>query len=64
MPTPLQIRDKTITDLFELFKDKKTATVTDVHNKIIELFPTITQARAEDYARTVLRMMKTEKPQS
>lgn len=61
MPSPVQVREKMIKELFEAFKGKNTSTIDAIFNKTLDLFPTITEARAKDYARAVLRMLKTKK---
>lgn len=61
MPSPLQLREQNIKRLFEALKGENTPTVTDIYNKTIELFPTITEKRLKDYVQTVLRTLKTKK---
>lgn len=64
MPTPLQAREQNLTKLYEAFKGKNVTNVDAIYNKTLEFFPNITQTRAKDYARTVLRMLKTKKKES
>lgn len=60
MPSPLQLREQNIKQLYESLKGTNTPTVTDIYNKTTELFPTITEKRLKDYVQTILRMMKTK----
>lgn len=61
MPSPLQLREQNIKQLFKALKGENMPTVTEIYNKTIELFPTITEKRLKDYMQTVSRMLKTKK---
>jgi hypothetical protein len=61
MPSPFQRREQNLNKIFEAVKGKESSTANDIYNKTIELFPTISEKLAQDYVRTVLRMIKTKK---
>ena len=61
MPTPAQVREERIAKLFKEFNGQNIMAIDAIFNKALELFPHITEGRAKDYAKAVLRMLKTKR---
>lgn len=61
MPSPTQIRKERLAKLFAEFTGKNITTIDSIYSKALELFPHVTERRAKNYAKAVLRMLKTKK---
>lgn len=61
MPSSTQIREKRLAQLLKVFNGKNVTIIDAIYQKALDLFPLISESTAKNYARAVLRMLKTKK---
>lgn len=61
MPTPEQVRQQRLEELFKEFNGKGTVLIDNIFKRALEKYPFMREEKAKEYAIAVLRMLKAKK---